>query len=437
MRCQRGVENGRVLVVDSSVDYIEHIDRRHPGRALFVTDPAERQRGALAPPEAASEVLVSMEEPRTVLEAVRSRLAEQSWSASGVACFDCESMPLAAFLAQELGLPYPSGHSVLACRSKFLSKEIWKRARLNCPAARQVESAREADAFREKQGGTVVLKPLTGSGSELVFFCHDRKECEDALATLRRRLDAMPTARMYAALAEDGCEIDPRRFFLAEEWCSGEEFSCDFIVENARLRVVRIARKWLKPDPAPGTALAYQVPAELPASLDRSAFLETLRRAAAALKMERAVCMLDFLVAGDRIILLEMAPRPGGDCLPHLLHASCGLDMLGLALDVAEGRPFHVPPAHRWEALVGLRLFAARSGTVATIDAGALCGDPRVRSVRLEHGPGHQVVLPPDDYHARVLGHAVFRPDDRGPIALQCQELLGKLLVTYREEAGA
>jgi hypothetical protein len=32
----------RLLVVGTTSDYIDHICTRYPGRALFVTDPAER-----------------------------------------------------------------------------------------------------------------------------------------------------------------------------------------------------------------------------------------------------------------------------------------------------------------------------------------------------------------------------------------------------------
>ena len=426
-----------MLVVDTSADYIDFLNRRHPKRAVFLTDPAERLRCRLEPPGAKDELVVPMDDAWTVLEEVGAHLGRYGLRVNGVACFDCESMYLASVVARELGLPYPSSESVLACRSKFISKKRWERVGLTCPACEQVTETEGAENFRRRHGGVVVLKPLCGSGSELVFLCRSREACEDAVTTMRRRLNARGSSRRRASFEARGRETDPRRVFLAEQYCEGIEYSCDFFVDGDCVQVIRIARKYLKPDPAPGIAMAYRVPGELPASIGTDCFKATLLRAAKALQIDRALCMLDFLVAGDLLVLLEMAPRPGGDCLPQLLRASSGLDILGLELDVAQSRPICTPEADRWDALVGLKLFAPRAGTIEAVDAEALVDDSRVESVSLDCGPGHLVSLPPEDYHSRVLGHAIFRPHSEETIETECLELLDRLLVHYREEKRA
>ncbi|MBF0531018.1 MAG: ATP-grasp domain-containing protein [Deltaproteobacteria bacterium] len=225
-----------------------------------------------------------------------------------------------------------------------------------------------------------------------------------------------------------------RNAFLVEEYITGQEYSCDFFIEGDTVRIIRIARKWLKPDQAPGIAMAYQVPGKLPLGIDPEMFRETLRRAAQALGMERALCMLDFLVSSQRLVLLELAPRPGGDCLPPLIRASCGLDIIGLELDVAECRPWRVPTPHEWQPLVGLRLFAPRAGTIAALDAGPLANDPRVRQVFLTRGPGDRVIHPPEDYQSRILGWAIFRPFNEATIEQECHDLHNKLVIRYLEK---
>ncbi|MBF0531019.1 MAG: hypothetical protein HQK55_17485 [Deltaproteobacteria bacterium] len=187
----------RVLVIGTTTDYIDFIDRRYPHRAIFVTDPAERLRGKEKSPDPSSEILVALEHPLTVFEEIRAHLTRHGLKPSGVACFDCESMYLSSLIAREFGLPYPSSEAILAGRSKFISKERWQRAGLDCPVGEQIEQSQEAADFRRRHNGKLVIKPLTGSGSELIFICTTDEACSDALETMRRRLEAIPKARMY------------------------------------------------------------------------------------------------------------------------------------------------------------------------------------------------------------------------------------------------
>lgn len=428
--------HSRVLIAGTTTDYIDLIRRGYPGRAVFITDPELRARGAEEAPDDESEILVALDDPCAVLREVSSHLRRHRITPGGLACFDCESMLQASRLARALGLPYPSENSILSCRSKFLAKECWRGAGLDCPDSMPVGSEKDVERFFGRHPGKkIILKPLTGSGSELVFLCSTVKEGSEALATMRGRLAALPPSeRMYARYAHESERTDPRRVFLAEEHIEAEEYSCDFIVDGDAVQIIRLARKFLKPGDFPGTVMAYFVPAALPARLGEGILQATLLKAVQSLGMRRALCMVDFFLQGERVILLELAPRPGGDCLPQLIRRSCGCDMLGLALDFAEGRPVCPPEPEQWRPLVGLRLFAPRPGTIASLDASALRDDPRVLEVALRHGPGHRVVFPPGDYGSRVLGHAVFSPSAAAPPGEECLELMGKLTVTYAAE---
>lgn len=426
----------RVLVIGSTTDYIECIERQYPCRAVFVTDPAERMRGKAEYPDPLLEILVVLTDPILVLAQIRRYLQRHDLRASGVACFDCESLHLASLIAAALGLPYPAPTAVLASRCKFLSKVRWQQAGVACPAVRQIHAPDEAVAFMQQHDDKIILKPLSGSGSELTFLCTTAQETITACAVMTSRFAAKAADRMYAPYDSGGILLDPRQVFLAEEYCAGVEYSCDFLIQEDRLEIIRVARKWLKPDPAPGTAMAYQIP-EHP-QLDHGRLQGLLRTAAQALGLESGLCMVDFLLSGDRMIVLELTPRPGGDCLPQLLRAVCGFDMLGLVLDVAESLPIAArKQQHQQRPLVALRLFAPLpGGTIARIDVTALLSDPRVRELELTAKPGRQVVHPPHDYHSRVLGYALFAPLSEQTVEHECLELLGKLNVTYQQKAS-
>ena len=421
--------NKRTLVIGTTADYVEMIERRFPGRAVFLTDAGERARAG--EPAPASEVLADLSRPDEAVAALRDHLRRFNLSASGVTCFDCESLSLAADVAERLSLPYASHEAVAACRSKLLSKELWRRAGLPCPAAELVQTETEAAEFLRRTGRPALLKPLTGCGSELLFVCETQEDCTRAFHVMRARLEHHPDCRMYANYFHGGAELNPRRTFVIEQLVRGVEYSCDFVVDGDGVEVIRLARKIAAAGQPVGTTLAYVLPAALPEPLEPEGFRQQLLGAARAVGLERAICMLDFMVEdGFLAKMIEIAPRPGGDCLPWLVRQSCGLDMLGAALDFAEGRKVVVPEPARWRQLVGLRLFAERAGVIRRIGDEELKRDPRVLETYLKRSAGHRVVLPPENYDSRVLGHVIFRPADGKDVShieAECHELRTKL----------
>jgi biotin carboxylase len=397
---------------------------------LFLTDPAERARASEETPRPAEEILCDFTSGPDILRVLKDHLRRYRLAVDGVACFDCEYLGSAAVLANCLSLPFPSPSAVAQSRNKFLSKQAWKRADVVCPEAAVVRNRSELSEFIDRVDKPLILKPLSGSGGELVFCCADHTDCLQAYDAMMNRLSEAGENRLYLKDLVASGDLDPLRHVILEEFIPGQEYSCDFFLENGRLEVIRTARKI----PTAGTQVitttaAYVLPAQLPTEISTPVFLNQLHRAATALGLERALCMVDFIVWQGKAHLLELTPRPGGDCLPWLIQQSCGLDMIGLALDMAQGRKLSIVPGQSWKTLVGLRLFAQHGGTVKEIDEGDLRLDPRVQEVFIKRRPGHRVVLPPNDYDSRLLGHVIFRPTANTSLEAECAELASKFKV--------
>jgi len=428
------MSNRRVLVVGTTADYIDIINRRFPQRAVFITDVNERAKATEPRPSSEDELLCDLSQPEQVAVALRRHLSRWRMELSGITCFDCESMATAAFIAHSFGLSYPSTKAVAKCRDKYVCKQVWRQADLPCPDVELVHSASDAISFLHKINGPAVLKPLTGSGSELILLCSTEDECVVAFNTLQSRLAHHLDSRMYAPYVFDGRKIDPRRVFVIEEFVQGDEYSCDFTVDGNHVEIIRIARKILDPKQAFGTTLAYLLPSPLPEGLDEEIFCNQLRIAAKSLGLDRTICMLDFVVRDNRAFMIELAPRPGGDCIPPLLLNSGGIDILGCTLDFAEGHPFIPDTSLQWRPLVGVRLFAKCSGEIEQIDSSALLKDHRLVESHLKRGLGHRVVLPPDDYESRLLGHVIFEPTGPESIENECIEIASKLKIEMKSQ---
>lgn len=400
------------LVVGTTSDYIEWIRRINPDRNIFLTDLAVRQKAQEPAPQAKEEILCDLADYQLAGNCLREHLEYWKCKLDGITCFDCESMELAAHLAEQYRLPYPSGESIGLCRNKYLSKLRWKENGLCCPETKVVSSAGEAETFFKKQASPMILKPRTGSGSEYVYLCESTGESGKYYQSILSSLKSNQANRLYRSSAPVDALI------IAEEFISGTEYSCDFIINDNQVQLIRLTRKIRARGMPFGTIHGYVLCNRLPGNIDGEAFLETLRMSAASLQISRGICMLDFIVRGGEMVLLEISPRPGGDCLPYLLQKARGLDMLKLSLDFARQEPLAraVDPVDDAAGFMGIRIIAPRSGILRTIDVGALAQDARVLEIGLAKNPGHVIILPPADYDSWILGYVIARTEaDKDP----------------------
>ena len=171
-------DDRRVLVVGTTADYIQWLRTCRPGQVLFLTDPAVRREADEPAPSTEEELLCDLADTDHVLEALAGHLGKWQLGLDGIACYDCESMALAARLARAFTLPYPGIQAVDNCRDKYRSRILWREHRLDTPEVRRIDSSEAAIDFFRETDGPCVLKPLSGSGSELIFRCDSEVDCD-------------------------------------------------------------------------------------------------------------------------------------------------------------------------------------------------------------------------------------------------------------------
>ncbi len=413
----------RLLVVGTTSDYIDWIRRACPQRALFITDPLVRSNAiepAPAPPE---EVLCELADNEHVRKAVTRHLKRWNIRVDGVACFDCESMVLAALLAQNFSAAFVSLSAVNNCRDKLLSKALWQQNGIICPRIAPARIVEDSIDFLLATGSDCVLKPLSGSGSELVFHCKDEKECRRAYAVIQNGLQQRKNHRLYKGISNDSPPI------IVEEFIDGLEFSCDFFMDEETATLIRLTKKIPSSFSPFGTTMGYVLVDALPQGIDLQMFCRYLARAADTLGINRSICMADFMVRGGEIILLEMTPRPGGDCLPALIRNALQLDILALTLDAAQKRPLRIGSFCPTQPFAGLRIHARQGGIFRRIDFDSVKQNPRIKEIHVLRHPGDIIRMPPEDYDSFVLGNIIFTPENTMNLMHECRRLLDMLSV--------
>ncbi len=423
----------RTLVVGTTPDYIAYIYRQYPGRTLFLTDTSQREGSTEVRPDEASEIVYRLLDYEGVVKALEEHLKVKNQSLGGITCYDCEWLSLAARLATHFGLSFPPLQSIRLSRDKFLSKKRWTDSGVRCPRVQLVPTGWHALRLFDSLSVPVVLKPPMGSGSELTFKCRDRYDLTTAFRMIKTGLAQRGQLPMYHINSAGAGDCPPDQPVLAEEYIDGREYSADFIIDDDDVTLVRVAKKLRCDALSFGTTVAYLVPARLPGRIRNEELEVTLRRAAQALGITRAICMVDFIISDESIVLLELTPRIGGDCLPPLIRKCCGLDTIGLALDFAECRKYAIPERSLWKEHVGMRFFANQGGVLAGVNCEKLAEDPSVKEIFIKRAPGHEITLPPEDYDSWLLGHVIFEPHPDICLIRQCDDLREKIIINVEK----
>lgn len=424
--CTPMEDNYKVLVVGTTSDYIDWIRQANPERAIFLTDPEVRYRAHEFNPQPEEEIISCLDDVEQVKKLLMAHLSHWRLSVDGIACFDCESMDLAAILAKELSLPYPSVECIRLCRDKYVTKTIWQEKSVRCPQSQIVQSADGVFEFLQEIDAPGVLKPLTGSGSELVFHCSSRKDCDRGVRLIQEGLEVRKSHRMYNSYSN---------WFLVEECIHGTEYSCDFHIRHDTVEIIRLTKKIKLNNKPFGTIDGYGLTKADNEGINKDHLNQILLQGAMALGIANAVCMVDFYLRGDEIVLLEMTPRPGGDCIPFLLRCSLPLDILTYTLDFAQQRETHVPEGHNGQ-YAALRVHAGKAGTIKSIDSQLLQQDPRVVEVHSIRKPGHRIMMPPHDYESWYIGHTIFKPQQGVELDVQTRELREMYMVEIENDCG-
>ena len=166
----------RILVVGTTSDYIAYIVKHYPDRVLFLTDREERMDATEPAPDKTSEIVLDLSDSADVAATIQQHLRLNDQTLTGITCFDCEWLTLAAEIAELFKLPFPSIESVRLSRNKHLTKMRWAEKGVRCPKIELINSVNQALTLVDRFKSAVILKPLTGSGSELTYRCSDTYE---------------------------------------------------------------------------------------------------------------------------------------------------------------------------------------------------------------------------------------------------------------------
>jgi biotin carboxylase len=235
-----------------------------------------------------------------------------------VALGDC-TPPVAARVANQLGLLYHRPEAADICRDKYRSRQRLQECGLNVP--RFARFPIDGDPRDIAKSGIAaiefpcVLKPLALSASCGVIRADNQQEFIRAFE------------RMRSLLRSPGVQIrqeETSHFLQVEEYIDGNEVAAEGVVEHGRLRVLAL---FDKPDPLVGPFFEeslYVTPSRLPLRT-QTEITETLQRAVQILGLCHGPLHAEFRINSRGVWTLEVAARSiGGLCSQALRFHAAG-----------------------------------------------------------------------------------------------------------------
>ena len=400
-----------LIVVQPSADYAARVHRPFPDALLLATP----ERAALLA-DHPWVVAADLDDPAAALQALDTYRVLHSCKFRGLTCFVCDYLPLAGDLAPQLGLPFHPATAIRLSRDKSRAALAWMAAGVSTPATHLVGSEAELLTFGRTQPGPWVLKPTDRSGSEWVLKIDEASQLPDAHHRLHEGLEGAP--------------------YLAQRCVKGREFSADVYLNGGQARLLRLTEKYLLPQQGLAGLVGAYFPAQVPAEV-RDRLLATFRAGALALGVEHGVVMVDAILEDEIPYLLEMALRPGGDCLPDLCIHATGYDPVETACRVALGQTPAAGQLDNPAPLAALHLIGTQSGVIRSIDFAALEAHPAVVQIEPYHLPGDTLRCWEGSYDDRILAACVARCPVTDALPALIEELRGLITLELETDPRA
>lgn len=219
------------------------------------------------------------------------------------------SAPTAAFVAEKLGLVTNPYHTVVTMTRKDLFRKALCKNGIRTPNVAEVESLEEAMDFFDKSDSSVMLKPLTGSGTKGVSRARNREELTAAFKEARKY-------SLYEKL-------------LIEEFIQrkGYQIAGDAFVVDGKIRVFAIANEHFDKLCNPLVPIGESFPASLPNEMRIKARRE-IEAALQALGFKQGAVNLDFMIdEHGEIFIIELGPRNGGNLITDAIFLNNGVDL--------------------------------------------------------------------------------------------------------------
>ena len=230
-------------------------------------------------------------------------------------------VPTIGLVADKLGLAGTGRRSSKICMDKRKMKTAFLEAEVPTPNFEIVSSIKECRKAVEKLGFPCVIKAPDSSGSRGINTVYSFDEVDDSY--------------------EDSAKVSRCGELIVEEWVFGEEYGAQAVVCDSQLIGLMIHADVVTPPPR-----RIPVGHSAPHPKENSMFKETkecVERAILATGIDNTISNVDLILTERGPVIIEIAARMGGTCIPEVCGKWWGVDLYDMALDISLGMKVEFP----------------------------------------------------------------------------------------------
>ena len=233
----------------------------------------------------------------------------------GICTFSSDvAVPTVAAVAERLGLPGAGLTSAQIMADKGRFRAFLKQSGLDHPCFFVAQGYEQAVEALARLQWPVIFKPVDTSGSRGMTVLHALNKTE------ARRAFA------YALAFSRSGQV------CVEEFIDAVEVGGDAILSQGRIVFIAITHKHLSGLVVTGHSLPCNIAEE-----GQERISTALDQTCAALGYRDGPLNFDVMVTPERVVILEMSPRNGGNGIPAVIERACGVNVEELALRIAVG----------------------------------------------------------------------------------------------------
>lgn len=224
-----------------------------------------------------------------------------------------------AFVATHLDLPGCQPELARTTSNKANFRIFQHQHKLDSPWFFITQQREEVDKHYPQLSAPLIFKPVDTSGSRGIIKLNtlNLKNCREAFTH----------AQSYAR--SDTVSI--------EEFIEGTDISGDGFLIDGQLHAV-ISKKYQHGF----TPSGHYFPTNQ-SLIDQQRIFSAVEKTCHALAYRNGPIDFDIKISSERVVIIEMAPRLGGNGIPELIHYSTGIDLVAMTVNYALGNTCPTP----------------------------------------------------------------------------------------------
>jgi D-alanine-D-alanine ligase-like ATP-grasp enzyme len=303
-------------------------------------------------------------------------------------------------IAEHFSLAVPPRKTLDMASNKLLQKEMLRRAGLRVADYTLVSSAGLSDLRYPN-----VVKILTGIGSTGIYLNLDGRQLKANIQRILEESKRKLLRKIFQPYKAEGKVFRPAETFIVEEYVEGKEYSCDFVVENKKARVLRLCQKLESREHfANYDGFILYNPANW-GEVALSELQQACQKVSEAYQLSEGVCMMDFKY-NEGIVVLEATIRPGISTFVELMALCYGWISLDAAVAQKLGQKSNFQLSEGAQMVVYIT--APDKGVIRKLDAGRLNAE-NILKTKIYYRAGQRITETMFRDCGALLGYALLR----------------------------